>query len=112
REAVDTPTLAATVKQTPGLLLVLLNALGKLRGQPLLDLISAGNVCVEISMLEGVGGLATLLAQVPAERVLFGSYAPLFYFESAMLKLKESPLSQAQSLAIRCRNAQRLLATN
>jgi len=109
-EPVDTVTLAATVKQTPGLRLVLLNALGKLRGQPLLDLIAAGDVYVEVSMLEGVGGLANLLAQVPTERVLFGSYAPLFYFESALLKLRESPLSQAQSLAIRGRNAQRLFA--
>ena len=111
-EPVDTAPLVDLVKQTPGLRLVLLNALGKLRGKPLNDLIAAGEVHVEISMLEGVGGVANLLEQVPTHRVLFGSQAPLFYFESVMLKLKESPLNEEQLSAIRCNNAQRLLAKN
>jgi predicted TIM-barrel fold metal-dependent hydrolase len=92
----------------PRLRLVLLNALRTLRGQPLLDLIAAGEVYVEISMLEGVGGVANVLAQVPANRVLFGSHAPLFYIESALLKLKESPLSEEQLRAIRSQNARAL----
>jgi uncharacterized protein len=109
-EAVDTAPLVQLVKQTPGLRLVLLNALGTLRARPLLELIAAGAVYVEIAMLEGVGGVANLLAQVPANRVLFGSYAPLFYFESALLKLKESVLTASQRNAIRHVNAQGLLA--
>lgn len=107
-EPVDTAPLAEVVKQTPGVRLVLLNALGKLRGQPLHNLIAAGEISVEISMLEGVGGVANLLAQVPSDRVLFGSHAPLFYFESALLKLKESPLTPEQLGAMRNRNAHRL----
>ena len=127
-EPVDTAPLASLIQRIPGLRLVLLNALGKLRGQPLLDLLAAGEVFVEISMLEGVGGIANLLAllgndadvapeaardsigraQAPADRVLFGSYAPLFYFESSLLKLKESPLTQEQLRAIRNGNARRL----
>ena len=107
-EPVDITPLPALVKQTPSLRLVLLNALRTLRGQPLLDLIAAGEVYVEISMLEGVGGVANLLAQMPANRVLFGSHAPLFYFESALLKLKESPLSEEQLRAIRSQNARAL----
>jgi predicted TIM-barrel fold metal-dependent hydrolase len=109
-EPVDTAPLADLVKATPGLRLVLLNALGKLRGKPLSNLITAGEVYVEFSMLEGVGAISSLLAQVQAERVLFGSHAPLFYFESSLLKLKESPLTEDQLLAIRHRNAKRLLA--
>jgi hypothetical protein len=113
-EPVDTAPLADLIKQTPGLRLVLLNALRTLRAKPLLDLIAAGEVYVEISMLEGVGGVANLLASIPmaSGRVLFGSHAPLFYFESALLKLKESPLSEEQLNAIRRRNAQRLVAKN
>ncbi len=109
-ESVDTAPLAKLVHGTPGLRLVLLNALGKIRGQPLLELLRAGEVYVEISMLEGVGGIANLLAQVPADRVLFGSYAPLFYFESSLLKLKESPLTPDGLRAIRNGNVQRLIA--
>ena len=110
-EPVDITPLPPLVKQTPGLRLVLLNALRTLRDQPLLDLIAAGQVYVEISMLEGVAGVANLLAQVPANRVLFGSHAPLFYYEAALFKLKESPLSEEQLRAIRSQNARALATT-
>jgi len=110
-EPVDITPLPSRIKQTPSLRLVLLNALGTLRGEPLLDLIAAGEVYVEISMLEGVGGVGNLLAHMPANRVLFGSHAPLFYYESALLKLKESPLSEEQLTAIRNENARSLATT-
>jgi len=109
-EPVENAPLATLVRQTPGLRIVLLNALGKLRGQQLRELLEAGEVYLEISMLEGVGGLENLLEQVPLNRVLFGSYAPLFYFESARLKLRESRLSAEQMRAISRGNAQELLA--
>jgi hypothetical protein len=104
--------LPGLLRQTPGLRLVLLNSQRVLRGQALADLLAAGEVYVEIAMLEGVGGVANLLTQVPPSRVLFGSYTPLFYFESALLKLQESPLSDEQLGAIRGANARRLLAKN
>jgi predicted TIM-barrel fold metal-dependent hydrolase len=110
-EPVDPTPLVDLVKQTPGLRLVLLNALGKLRGKPLSNLIDAGQVYVEISMLEGVGGVGNLLAQVPANRVLFGSHTPLFYFESALLKLKESLLSKEALKSIQSANARQLIAS-
>ena len=110
-EPVDTAPLTDLVRQTPGLRLVLLNALRTLRAKPLLDLVAAGEVYLEISMLEGVGGVGNLLAQLPAHRVLFGSHAPLFYFESALFKLKESPLNEEQLNLIRRGNALRLLAS-
>lgn len=108
-EPVDTSPLAALVRRLPHLRLVLINALRTLRAKPLLDLIAAGNVSVDIAMLEGLGGLATLLGQVPASRILFGSHAPLFHPEAAVLKLCESAPAPAD-LAALCRdNAQRLL---
>ena len=109
-EPTDVAPLAEVMKKTPGLRLVLLNAMNAVRAPLLSNLLQAGEVCVEIAMLEGVGGVANLLAKAPADRVLFGSYAPLFYFESALLKLKESPLSDEQLRAVRCDNARRLLA--
>jgi predicted TIM-barrel fold metal-dependent hydrolase len=107
--AVDPGPLAGLVARTPGLRLVLLNALRTLRGDALVRLLRAGDVYVDIAMLEGVAGVANLLAQVPHEHVLFGSHAPLFYFEAAALKLKESPLTAEQLRAVRGENARRLL---
>ena len=106
----DVGELAALVRATPGLRLELLTALKVLRGKPLVDLLGAGAVCVEIAMLEGVGGVGNLLAQAPPGRVLFGSHAPLFCLESALLKLKESPIAGDQLRAVRHDNARRLLA--
>lgn len=111
-EPVNPAPLADLVKQTPGLRLVLLNALRALRGEPLRKLLAAGEVYVEVATLEGVGGVARFLEQVPMQSVLFGSHAPFYYFESALLKLQESPLSQEQLTAVRCENAQKLIAAN
>jgi hypothetical protein len=86
----------------------LLNALRTLRDPRLSSLLGAGDVCVDLAMLEGVGGLENLLAQTPVERVLFGSHAPLFYFEAAALKLEESLLTATQARAIRFENARRV----
>lgn len=108
----DLKPLAGLLRQTPGLRLELLNAFAVLRGPALLEVLHAGEVVVDIAMLEGVGGVGQLLAQVPAERVVFGSHAPLFYFESAALKLQESALTDGQLQAVRSGNARRLLARN
>ncbi len=51
----------------------------------------------------------TELLNLPPGRLLFGSHAPLFYFESAALKLQESPLTDAQLRAVRFESAERLL---
>lgn len=64
----------------------------------------------DIATLESVGGVQKLIAQVTLERILFGSYFPFFYFESALLKLRESQLAGFQVKAIEAENAQRLLA--
>jgi uncharacterized protein len=106
---VNPAPLPDLIKSVPGLRLVLLNALSIIRGEALQALMGSGSVAVDIATLEGVGGVAALLNQVPLERVLFGSHVPLFYFESAELKLRESALSDEQQAAIRIGNAHRLL---
>jgi predicted TIM-barrel fold metal-dependent hydrolase len=87
---------------------VLLNALGTLRGGPLKKLLATGGIWVDIAMLEGAAGLERLISEVGSERLLFGSHAPLFYAEAAHLKLKESVLTPEQGEAIRQGNARRL----
>jgi predicted TIM-barrel fold metal-dependent hydrolase len=107
--AVDLQPLAELVRQAPGVKLVLLNAMKQATRGPALDrLLTAGDVCVEIAMLEGVGGVERLLADWPAERVLFGSHAPYFYIQSSMLKLRESRLAPEQRRTI-CQAAARRL---
>lgn len=104
--AVDLGPLAALVKQTAGLRLLLLNALRRSVPE---KLVTAGEVYFEIGMLEGLGGLERSLQKMPLEKVLFGSYSPAFYFESAQLKLRESRLGHHQRRAIMSENARRLL---
>lgn len=67
---------------------------------------SAGTPHTDFAMVEGVHGLRDLARDIGAERILFGSYYPCFYFEAAALKLKESGLAPTM---IATENARRLL---
>jgi hypothetical protein len=78
-------------------------------GKPVLLTVQKSGVFLDIAMLEGIAGIETALAEFPIERLCFGSYAPVFYFESAKLKLRESDLADAQLDAITQANAQRFL---
>ena len=108
---VDPKPLAKIVQETPGLKLQLLNALKTMKGESLASVLQAGNVCVEIAMQELVAGVEVLLKSVPLDRILFGSFSPLFYLESAEMKLQESPLAAPQIRAIAEQNARRFLST-
>jgi uncharacterized protein len=109
-KVVDAKPLLNVVRETPGLKLVLLNAVKNVKGEDLANLTMAGEVYVEIAMQEGVNGVETLLKSAPLERVLFGSFSPAFYFEAAPLKLQESPLVAPQVRAICETNARRLVS--
>ena len=102
---VDLKPLPALLNDRPNLRVVLLNWFRAVRGEQLVKLAGAGQVFFDVAMVEGVGGIANLLKVLPADRVVFGSYAPFFYFESALLKLQESPLSAGQLAGIRAGNA-------
>jgi predicted TIM-barrel fold metal-dependent hydrolase len=102
---VDPAPLAGILKKVPDVRLVLLNALGDVKGPALQDLAAAGNVWFEISALEGAAGLAAL----PAERLLFGSHAPFLTWEAAYLKLQEAGLDAARRAALLEGNARRVL---
>jgi predicted TIM-barrel fold metal-dependent hydrolase len=108
---VDVAPLLALLGSRSKLRIILLNWSRGVSSSLAAKLSVAGQVYFDIATVEGVGGVSNLLKQVPAERVVFGSYAPFFYFESALLKLKESVLSDAQAKAIRTGNARRLLPT-
>lgn len=106
--AVDAGPLLELIKRIPTVRVQLLNAFRTLRGSSVIAL-AAHRVGFEIAMLDGVEGIANLLKLLPPDRLCFGSYTPVFYFESASLKLRESVLSGGQAESIRVGSARRLL---
>ena len=106
---VDVMPLLALLASRSNMKIVLLNWSREVSSALLAKLSAVGPMHFDIATLEGVGGVANLLKQVPVDRVGFGSHAPFFYFESALLKLKESALSEPQAMSIRAGNARRLL---
>lgn len=102
---VNLKPLPAVLKKVPDARVMVLNAnramsMTALQGCP---------VWLDIAMLEGVGGVENLLRDWPLDRLVFGSHAPLFYWEAAKLKLQESDLSEKQLAAITHENATRSL---
>lgn len=106
---VELSPLADLVKNNPGVRLELLNCTPIIGVEQLQPISSAGEVYFEFSMVEGIGGVARLAERVSLERVLFGSNYPLFYFESALLKMQESGLPESRRNALFQENARRLL---
>jgi predicted TIM-barrel fold metal-dependent hydrolase len=107
--AVDITPLAEVVKTTPGLRLELLNCTSNISVEQYRAALAAADVSAEISMVDGIAGLARLVQEIPLQRVLFGSYYPFFYFESALFKMQESGLDEASQKAICEDNARRLM---
>jgi predicted TIM-barrel fold metal-dependent hydrolase len=114
---VDAAPLAAVLKQLPQSKVQLLNGVTALqRGGSALA--QETSIVFDIANLEGTGAVGRLIegkhwsirTQVPAARLLFGSHAPFFPCEAALLRLFESPLEKDQLLPIMRDNAQKLLA--
>jgi predicted TIM-barrel fold metal-dependent hydrolase len=103
--------LPKLAEANPKLRLELLNALRSVNRQALQPLARVPGVRFEFAMLEGVGGVARLVDEVSAGRVLFGSHAPFYYFESALLKMKEAGLQADVADRITEANAREWLKT-
>ncbi len=93
---VNTAPLSGLLKQMPKARVILQNCFRAVRGRLLLELAATEQVWFDISTLEGMAGIELLLKQLPPDRLVFGSAAPLYIPESAILKLRESSLSQRQ----------------
>ncbi len=116
---VSLPPLMKAVKKTRGARIELLHFPGSSPGKDLAELMSEENTYLEISRLEGNGAVGRVIgtvqglpsARVPVDRIVFGSHAPFFPVETALLKLVESPLNEHEVRAIMQANARRLLVT-
>jgi hypothetical protein len=105
---VNTAPLIDLLKQTPKARVMLLNGFRAVRAGLLLRLQASRRVWFDLSTLEGMAGIGRILKQVPADRLVFGTAAPFYIPESAVLKLKESKLTTKQLDAITFKNAQAL----
>jgi hypothetical protein len=113
---VDASPLAAALKMAPRARVQLLNGMAALQQGGASRLIAETSVVFDIANLEGAGAIGRLIegkhwsikAQVPVDRMLFGSHAPFFPYEAALLRLFESPLEREQLVAIMRENATRL----
>jgi predicted TIM-barrel fold metal-dependent hydrolase len=105
--SVDLSPLAEIVPTVPALRLIVLN---QKHDAPVKKIAAAGQVYFDFAMVERLRGVATLARQVSPERVVFGSHFPLFYLESAALKMREAGLSGEDFRAISEGSARRLLA--
>ena len=108
---VDLEPLTKLLPQTPQLKLVILNSGKGLIANKLSTLVRTGQVFIDIANLDGLAVIEEVVRDIPLDRILFGSHSPLFYFESAQLKLREAELTQASVRAIQAENAQKLLMT-
>ena len=109
--SVDPVPLAGLIKRSPNLRLVLLNRgdWGGHGAPQVREIAQAENVYFYIAMVEGVAGVARLITETSPSRVLFGSHYPFYRFESALLKVREAGLPEAQSRAVLEGNARTLL---
>ncbi len=103
---VDLSPLARLAGAASGLRLMVLNGPRSASPQAVRGLTA---ISFDIAMLDGVGGVARLAELVSARRVLFGSHAPFYYFESALLKMKEAGLGETEKKRILEENARELL---
>lgn len=94
--------------EIPGLRVVLLNV-GRVLGPTAGELFGTSKLLVDIATLEGVDGVDRLIGSLGADRIVFGTHAPLFIPESAVLKLRESSPSPDALDAITRSNALGLL---
>jgi predicted TIM-barrel fold metal-dependent hydrolase len=108
---VNTAALPKLLQAESGLRVMLLNWAQAVKGQQLQPLVDSANVTFEISTIEGIEGVARVIERVSAERVVFGSNFPLFYFESALLKIQEAGLTDRVKSLVLDGNAKRILST-
>lgn len=103
---VDLKPLPALMKEMSGARVMILNANASMVLRHLQD---CPNTTLDFAMIEGVGGVENLFKSWPLDRLVFGSFAPVFYWESARLKMQESALDPMQAAAVQWRNSSALL---
>lgn len=116
---VDVSPLTGALMKVPEAKVQLVNPAGPLLANNVVSLVKETKVAFDIAATEGNGGVGKLIegtnpsyrGAIPVERLLFGSHAPYFPFESALLKLFESPLDREQLEMLMSGNASRMIGS-
>ena len=116
--AIDVGPLVDVLKSVPRAKVQLINSAGPLLGNHVSSLVRETQVTFDIAATEGNGGVGRLIegknpsyrGAIPIERLLFGSHAPFFPCESAVMKLFESPLNLEQLDKVMQANATGLIS--
>ncbi|MFK5920749.1 MAG: amidohydrolase family protein [Verrucomicrobiota bacterium] len=108
--ATDPSPLLELLPNFKNLRIQIINGLRTITNKKLQTGLAALGVHFDISMLEGVAGIAR--CTIPAKRLCYGSYAPVFIPEAAALKVTESApdISKQQLNALLHGNAEKLIA--
>lgn len=107
---VDLTPLDGNLERRPESRLMVLNGFTTPNDQAVRALMESGRAWFDIARLDVLDGLNQLRGVARMDRIVFGSYAPMFYFESTLLKLVESGIEGEPARAILAENAQGLLA--
>jgi predicted TIM-barrel fold metal-dependent hydrolase len=115
--SINVTPLVDALKKTPTAKVQLINSAGPLLGNNVTSLVRDTQVTFDIAATESNGGVGKLIegknasyrGAIPLDRLTFGSHAPFFPCESALLKLFESPLTLDQFQNLAQTNARRLL---
>ncbi len=105
---VDLTPLAEIVRQIPTVKLVILNH--KATGTTFTSLVKTPGIYFDISRVNATDGVARVMRTLPADRVVFGTHAPFLIYESAMIKVYESELTEPEMSAVLCQNAELLIS--
>lgn len=106
--------LVEVAKAVPEARIQLMHWNRKVRGDLLGKLVKVPNVVFDTSRVEGAGELGALIngdswygpdRKIPADRFLFGSHAPFFAVESALMKLFEHYMTEDQLQKVMLKNA-------
>ncbi|MGN6545542.1 MAG: amidohydrolase family protein [Aureliella sp.] len=97
------------LQKMPELRVMILNMFHGARPDAAAAIAVPGRVWFDIATLEGIEGVAKLVAATQADSVVYGSLAPLFYPDAAHGKLVESGLPESSLARIRLDNAKSAL---
>lgn len=106
---VDAAPLPEVMQAVPRARVLLLNSGRAVDGALFAKLTGTPGIYYDTARVEGAGGVGKLLRRSPAGRMVFGTHAPFFIYESAVIKLYESELTDVETRALLDENPRRLL---